>query len=278
MNKGLQNKAFSELVSINDVLDVLNKRKQKLEGLIKILKRRDLQDPHASLIVKKRGDKEYYYKRDLPISKGNVTYIKKKDISQAKGIAQSIYEREMFELLKDELECLRKMIERFEVWQKEYEEEESRYHSLITPLTLSNAEYAKKWESKQYKPSPVPFNSGQGFKTDKGDIVRSKSELIIANTLYARHIPYRYEDKLTLGGKYYRPDFKVLNVRTREEIIWEHFGMLDNINYVSNNLDRLDDYIQNGYSVGKKLIISHESEKHPLSMVEINNLINDFCV
>lgn len=263
---------------MDSLLREIDTRIKFLEKITSTIKKHNLQDPDSFIFTKKRGDKEYYYKRSKSTDNRDVSYIRKSEINTAKKIAQYEYETEYYKYASKELNKLKATRESLLKLNKHYNKISNQHPSLITPLTLSNTEYAKKWESKQYKPSPIPIKPGQGFKTDKGDIVRSKSELIIANTLYARHIPYRYEDKLTLGGKYYRPDFKVLNVRTREEIIWEHFGMLDNINYVSNNLDRLDDYIQNGYSVGKKLIISHESEKHPLSMVEINNLINDFCV
>jgi len=64
--------------------------------------------------------------------------------------------------------------------------------------------------------------------TAKGERVRSKSEIIIADSLMRAGVPYRYEFPIILNGygKIY-PDFTVLNVGLRKELYWEHLGMMD---------------------------------------------------
>lgn len=60
------------------------------------------------------------------------------------------------------------------------------------------------------------------FYTAKGEKVRSKSEVIIADVLSREGIPYRYEYPLYLKGiGKVHPDFTVLNVKQRKEIYWE---------------------------------------------------------
>ena len=59
--------------------------------------------------------------------------------------------------------------------------------------------------------------------TSREERVRSKSEIIIADTLSRESIPYRYECPLHIPdvGNIY-PDFTVLNVAKRKELYWEH--------------------------------------------------------
>lgn len=88
-------------------------------------------------------------------------------------------------------------------------------------------------------PKPIEFNKGQFLEeklihnTTRGELVRSKSEVIIANLLDARDIDYEYEQQLTIGGvpqnKF--PDFTVEDDDTGVRYIWEHLGMLGDHGY-----------------------------------------------
>lgn len=65
-------------------------------------------------------------------------------------------------------------------------------------------------------------------KTEKGHMVRSKSELVIANLLYREGITYDYEQLLdgekVLGRLH--PDFSFADA-AGDRVIWEHLGMMD---------------------------------------------------
>jgi hypothetical protein len=61
-------------------------------------------------------------------------------------------------------------------------------------------------------------------------MVRSKSEVIIANMLFERDIPFQYEVPLYApDGTFYLPDFTI-NWRG-EAWYWEHLGMLHDERY-----------------------------------------------
>jgi len=61
-------------------------------------------------------------------------------------------------------------------------------------------------------------------------MVRSKSEVIIANMLFERDIPFRYETPLfAKDGTFYLPDFTV--TWNGEDWYWEHVGRLDREDY-----------------------------------------------
>ena len=76
---------------------------------------------------------------------------------------------------------------------------------------------------------------------------------MIADKLYMMDIPYKYEYPISLSpyGIIY-PDFVVLNVKERKEVIIEHFGMMDNPEYAAGAVQKIDMYIKNGYIPGKK--------------------------
>jgi exodeoxyribonuclease V alpha subunit len=60
--------------------------------------------------------------------------------------------------------------------------------------------------------------------------VRSKSEVIIANMLHERDIPFRYEQPLyAADGSFYLPDFTV--TWRGKDFYWEHVGMLHRDDY-----------------------------------------------
>ena len=73
--------------------------------------------------------------------------------------------------------------------------------------------------------------------SENGERVRSKSEVIIADILKNNGIPYRYEYPVLINRNIH-PDFCCLNVRTRKEYFWEHFGKMDDIEYARQKLER----------------------------------------
>ena len=68
--------------------------------------------------------------------------------------------------------------------------------------------------------------------TSRGDVVRSKSEAMVAELLYARRIEYAYERKLTFDdGSFRYPDFTIEDDDLGRTIYWEHLGMLNDSVY-----------------------------------------------
>jgi len=155
-----------------------------------------------------------------------------------------------------------------------YESMSDERKKLITPFGLSDEEYIRRWLSREYE--KMGFEEGAPFyEAIDGKKVRSKSEALIYNTLEVSNVPILYEVPLYLEGYgTVRPDFLVLNVRTRETFVWEHFGMLDNPRYLKQAMKKLEAYINNGYIPGKNLIITFESSEHGLNLATVKQLIN----
>jgi hypothetical protein len=88
-------------------------------------------------------------------------------------------------------------------------------------------------------PREVTVGSQQRFledglihRTERGDLVRSKSELVIADKLFARGIDYAYEQPLVLKDGHVRyPDFTISDHARGITFYWEHLGLLDDSGY-----------------------------------------------
>ena len=152
---------------------------------------------------------------------------------------------------------------------------------LTIPVTLSNEEYAKQWQSKKYEAPGFSENSLL-YVTQSGLRVRSKSEIIIADLLQQKKVPFLYESPLELktfyGKKIFHPDFCCLNLRTRQEFYWEHFGMMDDPEYSANAVGKLKIFNENHFKQGKNLIITMESQSNPLTAKETLRVIEDFLM
>lgn len=75
--------------------------------------------------------------------------------------------------------------------------------------------------------------------TEKGESVKSKSEKIIADKLNMMNVPYCYEGPLYMKGYgHVKPDFKVVNVATRKEYYWEHFGLMSDEEYAKKAIKK----------------------------------------
>lgn len=69
------------------------------------------------------------------------------------------------------------------------------------------------------------------YLTENGDLVRSKSEWIIADKLKASGIKYQYEQPLVLEGVERFPDFTIRDDDSNTIWYWEHNGMLSDEEY-----------------------------------------------
>ncbi len=98
------------------------------------------------------------------------------------------------------------------------------------------------------------FNLNKIYTTQKGDLVRSKSEVIIANMLYTSNIDYEYEKKLVKNDKSILPDFTIYH--NNQTLYWEHLGLIGIESYDNDWLKKKELY-DKYYS--DQLIITYES-------------------
>lgn len=114
------------------------------------------------------------------------------------------------------------------------------------------------------------------YHTLKGDFVRSKSEVIIADELYVNQISYEYEKPITLNGWNYpvRPDFTICTPKENRIIYWEHCGLMNDADYRAKWERKKKAYERTGISEwNKNLIVTYESQGNDLDIYGIRQHI-----
>jgi hypothetical protein len=84
-------------------------------------------------------------------------------------------------------------------------------------------------------------------KTRRGEAVRSKSEVVIADLLHSLGVDYRYEKEfIAADGSKRLPDFTIDDPASGLKVYWEHLGMLDRKKYRDDWQTKLAWYKSNG--------------------------------
>lgn len=261
-------------------VDRLREREIYIEKLIRRKEVALETAPPGYLRIKHKGNKDYC---DHVIKeKGRVASQKylqvgnADDMKLARSVAQKTYDEKVLARAEKEYEVLQKTLAYYDAGVPEdiYGEMPKARQQLITPIRMTDSEYANQWQKKQYAKKKIK-EGAQVFETKRGEKVRSKSEVFIADELYYRGIPYRYEYPVELtnhvtGEKYtVHPDFMVLAMKSRKVYLWEHFGKMDDSDYVSDNMAKLIDYEMAGYHLGESLILTYETMRDPLTPARV---------
>ena len=116
-------------------------------------------------------------------------------------------------------------------------------------------------------------------RTLKGELVRSKSEVIIANMLYEAGIEYEYEKELDLGEDGIRiPDFTIEDAESGLCFYWEHCGMLGDAAYNKHWQKKQELYKKHDIIEGENLIVSTDSFNGGIDSAEIKRLIDTYLM
>ena len=244
---------------------------------------------------------------------GKIVYVSQSDQKQIKELSSAYYAKKIrYAALKEKkqidacIAILEKDPEASDVDKVEKKIPKAiKKNAELSELT--NEGYARKWQNgndivKKYRSHKK--DDYHKYETMRGDYVGSKSEVIIADRLYARGIPYHYEIAFTPEAVVDRsrpvydefgtvigfealgfspqaedtlhPDFYVLNKRTRKAIFWEHLGKMDDSEYCRKNFNRFMRILDAGYVIGVDLIVTHEDSRHPLLPQEIDRIIEKY--
>lgn len=249
------------------VKEMLLEEKGELET-IKGKVRTSLQNaPEGFLRVKrKRGGLEFYYKENDGRANANGRYMKKREFHIACQIAQRDYDKLVLKSLENRISAIDVFLHQYDETDltNSYNKTGELRRKIIKPWKIPEQEYADAWQNVSYEGKEIGDEIAIIY-TEKGERVRSKSEKIIADKLYAMGIPYRYEYPVRLKGygPVY-PDFCVLHVRTRREYYLEHLGMMDNPEYVEKAIAKINTYARNDILLGDQLLLTFETQRQPL--------------
>lgn len=136
-------------------------------------------------------------------------------------------------------------------------------------------------------PSPIEIE-GKFFeehlihRTARGEMVRSKSEVIIANALASKGVDYAYERPLTIDGITKYPDFTIEDMESGRTIYWEHCGMLHVPSYRRRWEEKLEWYrthgivpTDEGRNQNAALIITRDEPNGSIDSAGIHAIVSD---
>ena len=222
---------------------------------------------------------QIYVKQSGSIEKEK--YISKNKIEKAEQIATYDYLIEMLKRVDSELNQIEKTLKTCLTPSPEdyYESLCPARQKLITPVIPTDAQFVENWLAQPYEQKGFDFNDHTDFRTVKNERVRSKSEIIIANTLERKHVPYKYEcpiyfDELGM----IHPDFTALNIKRRKVFYWEHLGKMDDEGYARKNTFRINVYQKNGILLGDNLIVTAETSTMPLDIKLLEQIIDHYLL
>ncbi len=265
---------------------------ERKKMLIKIKEEKEtsLKDsPEGCLKIRmNRGKARYFHfmgdssevKNASCINKGKTgeRYLSLKEKDFICALAQKAYDTKILNCIEQELKAMERYLNTCpkimaEDWYKELHSERQK---IIVPIVPDWERLRDDWLSLQYE--------GKGFDeripeiyTDKGDRVRSKSELLIANELYRADVAYRYECPVYIKrfGTIY-PDFMILSEKKQKEICWEHFGRMDDPEYAQKAVQKIAAYEENGYVIGENLVVTFETKQTILTTRKIQTVIERY--
>lgn len=208
------------------------------------------------------------------------TYIPKKDRHLAEILAvKKYYSYQLEELKREKIlidSCLNNPDYQFSNANSMLSDN-SRFSPLIKSHIQSVPDALQCWTTEPYEHNPN-YTEQLIYKNISGNILRSKSELMIDTALFMHKIPYRYECALHLGDATFYPDFTLRNLRTGNKLYWEHFGMMDDEIYSRKAYSKLQIYNDNGIIPTHNLIVTLETKNLPLTPDKINSIIKEYLL
>ncbi|MBO7450563.1 MAG: hypothetical protein J6U54_09355 [Clostridiales bacterium] len=249
----------------NDIRPIIQNRINKLNMLIDA-KTRDLQNaPRGSIYASMSHGKAQFCHID-----SKKTYIRSSDESLIYLLSQKKYDENVIKCAQKENKVLTstlKALTSIKQPEEVFNETSPLFQPFVKPIIVPESTYRNNWESAPFRHKAADTHSP--FVTKKGEVVRSKSELLIANLLFDMNIPYRYEAELVLNDVIYHPDFTILDLKRRREVYHEHLGLMDNTDYAISSIERIRVFQQNNILLSDRLFISMETKVTPLDIVSL---------
>lgn len=238
---------------LNSILRELEERKRRLETELKTA-------PPGALNIRTQNGKNYYSVR-YPKT-GNRKKVYRKGISGDKQLIRALvrkkYLEQAIEGTQKDIQIIRKALSGYVDTNEEsvmmgYLERYPELRAHIYGGRQSDREWASDY-------TPAYGLHGENLKSTSanGIKMRSRGEIIIAGRLDYYHIPYRYEDQYKHPDLDRVPDFKIRRPRDGKIIYWEHFGLVNDDEYMKGTGLKLTEYEVNGIVPWDNLIITYD--------------------
>lgn len=252
--------------------DIQN-RIRHIEEELQYLENKEKGLPQGDLICAKNAGRYKWYFHDQNIT----TYLPKKEVDLAKKLTlKKYYWIRKEELQRELVACqiyMQKADSKPDLLEKMLDNVE--YSRLLGGRRLSIKRDLEDWINEKYEKNRS-YPENLIVKGTQGKYLRSKSEAIIDRILYTNGIPFRYEDQLILENAILHPDFTIRHPKTGQYFYWEHFGLMDNPDYVTKACQKIKTYCDNGIVPTINLILTYETKDHPLSIDQVEKIVREY--
>ena len=261
---------------MREIKQIFDKRLAELEEIRDRAEQELRIAPEGKLRINRNRKSVQYYHRQIRGDK-NGAYIPAANKELAGKLAQKNYDEKILKASDQEMQAIAAYLTKCPsvLPEKIYDHLSAERKELVIPFYETDDMIVEKWQSVQYKGKPFKEDDPV-FHTDRGERVRSKSEVIIANAMNAKGRPYRYEYPLDIGGRRFYPDFTILNLRERKVIYWDHFGMMSDPEYARKAVWKIQFYQRHGFFPGDNLICTFETRDQPLDPGLVRQMIDRF--
>ncbi|MBE5828218.1 MAG: hypothetical protein E7305_02015 [Butyrivibrio sp.] len=262
-----------------DITALMLAERERIEGELQkeLFEFEQSKYPEGRLKTMKNGNYYKYYQAVNTSSGVKWKYIKKDNQKLARTLAMKAYKKRTIYGLEREIKAIDAYLELYPKQTADALIREAPGFKTLLESEIIPEFDCKDWELEEYERS-TNHPEQLDCPTLKGPLVRSKSEAAIADELYRRGIPYRYEWVREFGGRILSPDFTIMDPKTLKIYIWEHYGKMDDPDYIEKYLSKMQTYTRNGYIETMNLICTYETLSCPFTSVNAVEVIEKYFV
>ena len=262
-------------------LETLREDILKNEQRIKECRREMMMLPEGNLIKRSRGNRTEYYL----YNNGAEVYLRKHEWAVANDIMRrKVLEREE-RILQRNVRREKRLFDSYEIVDHAKIQSELpvtyQLYEMVKPIFKPGAHAAEPDGSQFFRQSENEYKREELINaTYFGLKTRSKSEAMIAETLYRNGFSLYYEKRLFLVDEYGNPrtvypDFTI-PIGRKTIIYWEHKGLLDSDEYLMRDMAKTRLYHINDIYPPKNLVITAERPGGGIDNEYVEYLVKGF--
>ncbi len=252
-------------------LSYFEQRKNALQKEITLTERQLNNYPPGTLVCYKHRNSYKWFLQNLnDDGKRYRTYIPKSEQKFAEKMARKRFLTRKLSDMKNELNAIDKFLNIRKEGRPKYGLKDEECYRILLPEMY-------KWETNEYHKSEE-YKEYLTVTGPKGEMMRSKSEAMIAQVLVSNSIPYRYECEQAFDNIIIYPDFTIMHPKTGRMYIWEHLGLIEKEKYQNIFAIKLKTYLNMGFIPDDNLIFTFETDNRPIDINYVQHLVNYyFC-
>jgi len=264
-----------KMIKLGNAIDDIRTRYDEITWLIGDIEKNLPLYPAGRIRIQNKNNQIYYHHVE-DNSDRNGIILSDKDKGLISNLIKKSYLEKVLKVARQEQLVLKKMLDDYPINTIEgvYSLLPQERQAMFKPVIPTDEMFLNDWINMPY--TPKGFKEGTPFyTTQKGERVRSKSEQIIADRLFAAGIPYKYECPLRLKNGIVHPDFTILRMSDRQEIYYEHLGKIGDKEYADDNVPKINRYVLSGIDLGKRLFLTMESGGAPFDVRVLDRMIEE---